>query len=468
MLVSNKAQLRQVSVDDIGTDIFAYVLNVRLPFVWINNIGGMDNDYDIIIPSSNPPVGRWAALKTIPISHEHSWGQIDKQDSALSDLSERSATDLDRGTLDSERLAEDVVRVSNRPGLTVLAISQNGTIVPIKINKDYIAVDAEIPWDRIDFSGITAAELGVEHILGFDDESFSREQNFIKLNAATPTQLGGVRVGDALSVDKNGKMSVVLGTGPNEALEGNTEFAGDLEGQHTSAIVSKIRTIPVVFNANQIADKDKYVLTLNVSNPNVPFFYLAQPKDASNINNDILSFYPIVPNVEVGRTIEAPSFLASFDGIPDQLDLSDSSYGSMVNVRPESITSLNTFRLMAAGSVVFTLDARFVDEDKHKTASIHWLYKIYSGTLPSWTTVDDLHGTLSDTFKGEYDILDGDYIYFAIPSVMGTPRFSVNGLIGGFFLERTINFNNQYGATINYNIWRSDNPNLGRILVELL
>ena len=123
--LNNLSELR--AIDASGFDKngiqFAFILTTRRLYIWIHNVGGLDNDSDIIVPFYNPAVGRWIETKTIPVTHSHGWSGIDKTGSKLSDLSERSASDIDRGTLDAERLPEEVVIVSDRTPFNILAVS---------------------------------------------------------------------------------------------------------------------------------------------------------------------------------------------------------------------------------------------------------------------------------------------------------------------------------------------------------
>ena len=53
------------------------------------------------------------------------------------------------------------------------------------------------------------------------------------------------------------------------------------------------------------------------------------------------------------------------------------------------------------------------------------------------------------------------YIYYCLPTSMGTCSFSVGGFTGGITLVDTIEFTNQHGHQEQYYIYRSDYPNLG-------
>ena len=61
----------------------------------------------------------------------------------------------------------------------------------------------------------------------------------------------------------------------------------------------------------------------------------------------------------------------------------------------------------------------------------------------------------------------GQYIFFAIPARFGSPSFYVGGFEGGFGLVATISFTNSFGYKEDYNIYKSENGNLGNTTVEV-
>lgn len=60
-----------------------------------------------------------------------------------------------------------------------------------------------------------------------------------------------------------------------------------------------------------------------------------------------------------------------------------------------------------------------------------------------------------------------EYIWYAAPSSYGTPLFNVGGFDGGFSKITTFNFTNSSGYSDNYDVWRSDNANLGSTVVKV-
>lgn len=61
---------------------------------------------------------------------------------------------------------------------------------------------------------------------------------------------------------------------------------------------------------------------------------------------------------------------------------------------------------------------------------------------------------------------DGNYIYYAIPASWGDPRFFIGGFEGGLDLLKTFDLTNAAGAVVSYNVYRSNNPDLGETTVD--
>lgn len=60
-----------------------------------------------------------------------------------------------------------------------------------------------------------------------------------------------------------------------------------------------------------------------------------------------------------------------------------------------------------------------------------------------------------------------EYMYYCLPTRMGTCIFNVGGFDGGFSLVDTIEFENKSNYTETYYIYRSSNPNLGTKTVKI-
>lgn len=96
-------------------------------------------------------------------------------------------------------------------------------------------------------------------------------------------------------------------------------------------------------------------------------------------------------------------------------------------------------------------------------------YKVYWGVsdIPSTynsTFINQLSNSeLSSTHKRTI-VVNADankYIYYVVPSSLGSCTFSCNGFIGGFVKVQNISFTNNYNVTTQYDIYKSENMNLG-------
>lgn len=145
----------------------------------------------------------------------------------------------------------------------------------------------------------------------------------------------------------------------------------------------------------------------------------------------------------------------------------------------ESLTVTETQKVLSGQSITenktWTLkvtDDR--DAAAQKSVSIQFLNGIYYGK----GTVTDTLGVTNEFVLGLTKKLQGgragtwvvnagagEYIYFAQPTSMGTPTFTVGGFDGGFIKLHTFEFTNSQGHTESYDVWKSENANLGNTTV---
>ena len=114
-----------------------------------------------------------------------------------------------------------------------------------------------------------------------------------------------------------------------------------------------------------------------------------------------------------------------------------------------------------------------MEKEYNRSIEISFLNGIYWGVSSS-TVYDNnfiktLTKQLSDNRKRTItvDCNEGQYIYYCLPTRLGTPSFSVGGFSGGFDKVSTILFENNSGFTENYDIWKSTNSNLGNTTVKV-
>ena len=122
----------------------------------------------------------------------------------------------------------------------------------------------------------------------------------------------------------------------------------------------------------------------------------------------------------------------------------------------------------------FTLKA--IDERNAaatKTTAITFYNGIYYGAAAS-ATIDSsfilkLTKSLQSTKAKTFDCTtgSGQYIWFCVPTRYGTPAFNVGGFDGGFSKISTLQFKNASGYTESYDVYKSDNANLGSKTVKV-
>jgi len=94
--------------------------------------------------------------------------------------------------------------------------------------------------------------------------------------------------------------------------------------------------------------------------------------------------------------------------------------------------------------------------------------KSSSATYDS-TLINSLTKTLSDSKARTITVNagTGEYIYYCLPKRLGVPSFNVGGFDGGFSKVATVNFTNSDSYAEKYDIYKSDNANLGNTNVTI-
>lgn len=122
----------------------------------------------------------------------------------------------------------------------------------------------------------------------------------------------------------------------------------------------------------------------------------------------------------------------------------------------------------------FTLKASDGKTNISKNIDIKFYNGKYFGSKTEPVTYDSsfiksLSKTLTNSKNGNFTVNcgAGQYIYFAIPSNFGTPKFYVGGFEGGFDLVATINYTNDHNYTEQYRIYKSGTSNLGNTTVTV-
>ena len=115
------------------------------------------------------------------------------------------------------------------------------------------------------------------------------------------------------------------------------------------------------------------------------------------------------------------------------------------------------------------------DASASKTTTVTFLNGVYYGigSVNADNTNNDfiqsLTKVLSDTRVRDFTVTAnaGEYIFYCIPSRLGTPTFSVGGFEGGFDLLKNISYTNPSGYEEDYAVYRSVQTGLGQTTVTV-
>ena len=113
------------------------------------------------------------------------------------------------------------------------------------------------------------------------------------------------------------------------------------------------------------------------------------------------------------------------------------------------------------------------DVKKSKSATITFANGVYYGKSTTSTYDSALINSLTKQLSNSKDRTItvnagvGEYIFYCIPSRLGDCSFNVGGFDGGFSKVATVNFTNSDNYQENYDIYKSDNANLGNTNVTI-
>jgi len=179
--------------------------------------------------------------------------------------------------------------------------------------------------------------------------------------------------------------------------------------------------------------------------------------------------------VEVQQNVVNPAFTAIYTETPSHATLTDDENNIAQNVTstPTSFHSNYSFVRNAFGlSVNFTLQAKEEHNTKSSVLTMTWAQKLYWGTGTAGQTgasfITGLVGSAITTSKlFSFNIISGagDKIYFACRSAYGDVIFTLNGIQGGFTKTWTGSVTNGFGYSENYDLYESDNADLGNCFV---
>ena len=128
------------------------------------------------------------------------------------------------------------------------------------------------------------------------------------------------------------------------------------------------------------------------------------------------------------------------------------------------VTTTTTYTLAATSNS---------DMEKSKSATITFANGVYYGKSTTSTydsaLISGLTKQLSNSKNRTITVNAGagEYIFYCIPSRLGACSFNVGGFDGGFSKVATVNFTNSDNYQENYDIYKSDNANLGNTTVTI-
>ena len=146
-------------------------------------------------------------------------------------------------------------------------------------------------------------------------------------------------------------------------------------------------------------------------------------------------------------------------------------YQKLDNVVIDNELRKYTIEKEISSNTSFKLEVSDGKTTVNKTASINFYNGRYYGVSNSETYDSDfilsLNKTLTNSRACNFTVNcgPGQYIFFAIPTRFGTPKFTVGGFEGGFSKVATIIYVNKYEYSESYDIYKSDNDNLGNTTV---
>ena len=184
---------------------------------------------------------------------------------------------------------------------------------------------------------------------------------------------------------------------------------------------------------------------------------------------NITSFTNNVNTVEMGRTITEVTLNWNWNKEPASITLDGEA------ITPTSTKSKQLTDQSIKANKSFTLKA--TDErsaTSQKTTSITFYNGVYYGVAEQGESYDSafvlgltksLQGSRGKTFTVNAGA--GQHIFYAVPSRYGTCGFNVGGFDGGFSKVSTFEFTNASGYAENYDLYMSDNANLGNTTVKV-
>ena len=198
--------------------------------------------------------------------------------------------------------------------------------------------------------------------------------------------------------------------------------------------------------------------TQDIKELNTKIWDIQNPFDISSIS--------VAPNIsQMGSTV-SPKLTWNYthSTIKSQTINNEAIENTLRTKTFTGVTTTTTYTLAATSNG---------DIKKSKSATITFANGVYYGKSTTSTydsaLINSLTKQLSNS-KGRTITVNagaGEYIFYCIPSRLGTCSFNVGGFDGGFSKVATIEFTNSDSYAENYDIYKSDNANLGNTNVTI-
>lgn len=198
--------------------------------------------------------------------------------------------------------------------------------------------------------------------------------------------------------------------------------------------------------------------TQDIKELNTKIWDIQNPFDISSIS--------VAPNIsQMGSTVSAKlTWNYTHSTIKSQTINNEAIENTLRTKTFTGVTTTTTYTLAATSNS---------DVKKSKSATITFANGVYYGKSTTSTydsaLINSLTKQLSNS-KGRTITVNagaGEYIFYCIPSRLGTCSFNVGGFDGGFSKVATVNFTNSDNYAENYDIYKSDNANLGNTNVTI-
>ncbi len=218
-------------------------------------------------------------------------------------------------------------------------------------------------------------------------------------------------------------------------------------------------------NLAQVAKTGNYSDLIGTPDYDHDIAILKEKMDEITNPFNISSFTISQSTAQMGSTVSVTlQWSYSKDDISNQF-LNDQALDIGVRQKIYSNITTNqnyTIKVISSGNVT-----------KTKSVSLRFYNGVYYGKSSSSTydanLIKSFTKVLSDSKARSITVnaLADEYIFYCIPSRLGTPNFNVGGFDGGFSKVKTISFTNSDNYTENYDIYKSTNSNLGNTTVVI-